>query len=102
MAAVSCQKIAVSDSNIKRSRKVTDAPGDDVERRDLWDLDLLRSQAVLLQLLRDQVPVGDLYLLLLRIPWKRADLVLQSLTWFPQCHAFVRDRRQIQWILDLE
>lgn len=81
---------------------MADSPGDDVKRCDLRDLDLLRSQAVLFQLLRDQVPVGNLYLLLLRIPWNRVDLVLQLFTWFPQCHAFVRDQRQSQWILDLE
>lgn len=33
----------------------------------LWDLELLWGQSVLLQLMRDQVPMGDFYLLLLGV-----------------------------------
>lgn len=43
---------------------------------------------MLLQLLWDQVPVGDLYLLLLRVPWKTIDLVSQLFTRLPRCQGF--------------
>lgn len=57
---------------------------------------------MVLQLLRDQVPVGDLDLLLLRVPWKAMAWHRSHSPGSPGAKALLTGRTQSQWVLGLE
>lgn len=57
---------------------------------------------MVLQLLRDQVPVGDLDLLLLRVPWKAMAWHRSHSPGSPGATALLTGRTQSQWVLGLE
>ena len=81
------RRAALPDPDATEARRA-DPPGDDVQRGHLRDLDLLRGQPVLLQLLGDQVPVRDLDLLLLGVPWGGGGLVWPCARGLPEPTVF--------------
>lgn len=81
---------------------MADWPGDDVKSSNLRGSESAESQPMLFQLLRDQVPVGDLYLLLLWSTLEKRSPCFMIIHMASTGPGFINKSNTAQWVLDLE